>query len=340
MHELGHVLGFDHDDAGAIPVMNGILDAGAHIAQQVIDQQSSDASIVTLPAKSALTDGLGFSTSWIVVRGAADVTADPVGVERSDYSRPFNPGNALAYGGRYAGEFGAYQEFAAMVRIVLPGNRLYFSNFDAREGPAAGTNGAGAPVYSDGNDRLFGDLGNDWIVGGTGKDHAFGGWGDDLINMDDDQTTAGGLNNEPDTATSCEDVAYGGPGRDVHIGNTGGDGLVDWGGEFNSYLVPFPPFGAGTVSRHLAPGIMEYLLKLSRTDGADRTRAADAGADPLRNGEPNGELGMVIQSDFAWAGLSTPASATSQGQPATCWSSSRTTRSASATTVCNAVLFP
>ena len=65
MHELGHVLGFDHDDAGAIPVMNGTLDAGAHyqlgtagntaaslglagfftgadIAQQVIDQQSSD----------------------------------------------------------------------------------------------------------------------------------------------------------------------------------------------------------------------------------------------------------------------------------------------------------
>jgi hypothetical protein len=30
MHELGHVLGFDHDDAGAIPVMNGTLDAGAH----------------------------------------------------------------------------------------------------------------------------------------------------------------------------------------------------------------------------------------------------------------------------------------------------------------------
>jgi hypothetical protein len=172
MHELGHVLGFDHDDAGAIPVMNGILDAGAHIAQQVINQQSSDASIVTPPAKSALIDGLGFSTSWIVVRGAADVTAGPVGVERSDYSRPFNPGNALAYGGRYAGEFGAYQEFAAMVRIVLPGNRLYFSNFDAREGPAAGTNGAGASFYSDRNDRLFGDLGNDWIVGSAAQRRA------------------------------------------------------------------------------------------------------------------------------------------------------------------------
>ena len=37
---------------------------------------------------------------------------------------------------------------------------------------AAGTNGADASVYSDGNDRLFGDFGNDWIVGGTGKDSA------------------------------------------------------------------------------------------------------------------------------------------------------------------------
>jgi hypothetical protein len=256
MHELGHVLGFDHDDAGAIPVMNGTLDAGAHyqlgtagnaaaslglagfsagadIAQQVIGQQSSDASIVTPPAKSALTDGPGFSTSGIVVRaislldytvGAAAVTG---AAERSDYKRPFNPGNALAYRGRNAGEFAAYQEFAPMVRIVLPGNRLYFSNFDAGESPAAGTNGAGASVYSDGNDRLFCDLGDDWIVGGPGKYHAFGGWGDDPFNMDDDQTTAGGLNNQPHTATSYEDVAYG-SGGDVLIGNAGADRLIDW----------------------------------------------------------------------------------------------------------------
>ena len=29
MHELGHVLGFDHDDAGTMPVMNGTLLPGA-----------------------------------------------------------------------------------------------------------------------------------------------------------------------------------------------------------------------------------------------------------------------------------------------------------------------
>ena len=75
--------------------------------------------------------------------------------------------------------------------------------------------------------------------------------------MDDDQTTAGGLNNQPDTATSYEDVAYGGAGRDVLIGNTGGDRLIDWVGVFNSYLVPFSPFGAATISRALAPGIID-----------------------------------------------------------------------------------
>ena len=37
-------------------------------------------------------------------------------------------------------ELGAYQEFASMMRIVLPGNRLYFPNFDAGEtGPQAPT---------------------------------------------------------------------------------------------------------------------------------------------------------------------------------------------------------
>jgi hypothetical protein len=52
--------------------------------------------------------------------------------------------------------------------------------------------------------------------------------------MDDDQTTAGGLNNQPHTATSYEDVAYGsggdayGSGGDVLIGNAGGDRLIDW----------------------------------------------------------------------------------------------------------------
>jgi Ca2+-binding RTX toxin-like protein len=52
-------------------------------------------------------------------------------------------------------------------------------------------------------------------------------WGDDLININDELTIAGGLNNQP-AATYYQDVIYGGAGRDVLIGNTGGDRLIDW----------------------------------------------------------------------------------------------------------------
>jgi len=211
------------------------LFTGADIARQISVPQLSDASIVTPQAKSTLTNGLHFSTTWMVVRGISlfDHTVDAAAVtgaaEPSDYKRPFNPGSALAYRG-YAGEFGAYREFASMVPIT--GKGLYLSNFNPGQGWNAVTNGAGASVHSDGNDRLFGDLGSNRIVGGHANDHAFGGWGDDLIKMGDDQTRAGGLNSPPATATSNEDVAYRGTGRDVLMANTGGDRLIGWVGGF------------------------------------------------------------------------------------------------------------
>jgi hypothetical protein len=84
------------------------------------------------------------------------------------------------------------------------------------------------------------------------------------------------------------------------MGNTGGDRLIDWAGEFNSYLVPFAPFGLGTVSRALQPQISEFLYALSASDGVDLTRITDTGTGPLRNGEPDGELGLVRQQDDDW----------------------------------------
>jgi hypothetical protein len=44
---------------------------------------------------------------------------------------------------------------------------------------------------------------------------------------------------------------------------------------------------------------VDYLLYLSRADGADLTRAADTDTDPLPNGEPDGELSVAIRKDFA-----------------------------------------
>ncbi len=203
------------------------------------------------------------------------------------YAVPVNAGNTLAYSAQ-TGEFAGYDEYQPMIRIAG-----FVLNFDL-EGP---TVAGSATIRSDGDDRIFGDHGNDWLVGGTGRDTAYGGWGDDLLNLDDDQHEDGNLNQTPDTHTSYEDRAFGGAGRDVLIGNTGGDRLIDWVGEFNSYLVPFAPFGNATVSRTLQPQLAEFLYALSESDGADQTLGNDS---DLRNGEPFAELGLVRQQDSVW----------------------------------------
>lgn len=210
----------------------------------------------------------------------------------SFYASPVNPGDVLGYADRRAGEFAAYDEFDPLAKIAG-----FLLNFDAAEGPLVS---GSTTIHTDGNDVLFGDTGNDWLVGGTGRDNLYGGWGDDLLNTDDDLETNGGANTTTDSHVTYEDRAYGGAGRDVLIGNTGGDRLIDWVGEFNSYIVPFAPFGAATISRTLQPQLPEFLYALSKADGADPTRASDTGADALRNGEPVGELGLVLQKDFSW----------------------------------------
>ena len=219
-----------------------------------------------------------------------------------------NRGNVLRFAEARADEFLAYDEFNPMRQVFLnadgtpsptPTSSPFLLNFNAGEGPAVA--GSTPQVFTDGNDMMFGDLGNDWMVGGTGRDWMFGGFGADLLNADDDQTSAGGENNVPDgPQSSYEDFAYGGAGRDVLIANTGGDRLIDWVGEFNSYLVPFSPFGMSTISRMISPALQQFLYDLSRGAGADRTRAADTGADPLRNGEPCGQHIGYLCGDLVW----------------------------------------
>ena len=234
------------------------------------------------------------------------------------YTNTANTGNVLHYGEERAGEFAAYNEFDPLRKILVDDNGIFTEdgtgsefllNFEAADpgAPMVGTGTDGeTPVYSDGNDIIFGDLGNDWLVGGTGQDHIFGGWGDDLLNADDDHDSTAGsgdsrANNTPDgPVSSYEDIAYGGAGRDVLIANTGGDRLIDWVGEFNSYLVPFAPFGPFTISRAPQPQIAEYLYALGASDGADPTVYADTGTGQDRNGEPYAELGVVVQKDFEW----------------------------------------
>ncbi|HEY3003212.1 MAG TPA: hypothetical protein VGJ44_12765, partial [Kribbellaceae bacterium] len=257
------------------------------------------------------------------------------GLVRSDWTRPYNAGDMLHFGSdtnpwnsnhhnaARLGEFFLYDEFDPRRTILFntttfqtwktgtpPTSGQYFLNFDATDGTANGRtvygciqtapNGtclASAFRATDGDDVLFGDLGSDWIVGGTGRDNIFAGYGNDISNADDDLSTDGWLNDVVDTHPTYLDRTYGGGGIDIHYGNTEGDRLIDWVGEYDSYLVPFSAFGILTVSRQVEPTLPEFLYALSRSMGADRTRAVETGASAARNGEPYGELGLVIQQD-------------------------------------------
>ncbi len=248
-------------------------------------------------------------------------------VTESDFAHPFNPGNPLGFKpnvikGVDQGIFALYDtnggdkgKSDALRKIMLttsgtlsktgnvPGanNLTWFLDF-ANEGPddTFWVPTGGPQVPTDGDDRIFGDLGNDWVVGGTGRDMMFPGWGNDLVNADDNLETNGGLNNRTDTNPSYNDLVYGGAGLDVMIANTGADRMDDFVGEFNSFYVPYSNFGLPTVQRLPNPGLIDFLLQVAKNDGADLSLAAQYSADPTRNGEPFGELGMVLQQDAAW----------------------------------------
>ncbi|MEB3339666.1 hypothetical protein [Okeania sp.] len=189
---------------------------------------------------------------------------------------PVSDFNPLAYDPA-SRKFFAYDAENPRVKI-----EDFLLNFEA-------TDAAGEKI-DDGKDRIFGDLGNDWLVGGTSNDRMFGGLGDDLLNADDNHDSNDGLNNSPDEPEFADaDFAYGGGGLDVMIANTGGDRLFDWSGEFNSFLVPFSPFGQPTIVRSPSPHVVEFLFELGQASGSDRNLT-----------EPYGELGLVTQKDDLW----------------------------------------
>ncbi|MCA9170974.1 MAG: hypothetical protein KDB23_25045, partial [Planctomycetales bacterium] len=234
-----------------------------------------------------------------------------LGTIRIDYTVPTNPGNLLMFQsdtgtGNELGEFALYDPTSPMRKILLATDgtaattgQEYFLNFTPTgEGTLVDSNGN---VWSDGDDVLFGDLGNDWLVGGTGLDNHYGGYGNDLLNADDDLSTANGANTSSDTHATYADRAIGGAGHDILIGNTTADRLVDWAGNFNTYAVPFSQNGNPAISRELAPQLSDFIVTLAASDGADPTRAADDGTDPARNGEPAGELGLVRPQDADWS---------------------------------------
>jgi len=237
----------------------------------------------------------------------------------SDFAHPYNPGNPLGYNTTTT-MFDLYDHHDPLRKILLNADGTlsktgsggnWILNFDQTEGLPdkywiQGTTYKG--VKSDGDDHIFGDLGNDWLVGGTGRDTMYAGWGDDMLNLDDNLNTNGGLNNATkkpkntgtDTNPSYEDLAFGGAGIDVFLINTNGDRAMDWSGEFNSFFTPFAQYGSMSVSRFLQPAMPDYLYAMSKSDGADQTLAVQYVSDPARNGEPFGELGLLTSRDDAW----------------------------------------
>ncbi|MFL6035274.1 MAG: Calx-beta domain-containing protein, partial [Gaiellaceae bacterium] len=243
--------------------------------------------------------------------------------QRSDFFHPYNAGNVLGYNPVTSDpRFSMFALFdptnALRETLLTPGTGALYTgaidpnqqtvagvyhnwllNFDSNEGPVdtqwvVGSTYAGVPT--DGNDMLFGDLQNDWVVGGSGRDVGFLGWGDDVGNFDDKLSTNNGQNDLVDTNPSWEDWALGGAGRDVLIGNTGGDRLVDWSGEFNSYMGPFSPYGEPTTTRLYNNQIADFAYALAKSAGADQTLTGRGGT-AARNGEPYGELGLLNQQD-------------------------------------------
>jgi Ca2+-binding RTX toxin-like protein len=244
---------------------------------------------------------------------------------------PFNPGDILQYEQGDSAWFRLFNQFDPLRTMLVDvnGDRVdqadvvltaglpewfregtserifeFLLNFDPTSG-VPDERFSTEPQMSDGDDVIFGNLGNNWIVGGTGRDHLWGGDGNNVLNADDNPwTTIDGAdpiaNNVADPYQAYSDIVFGGAGRDALLGNTGADRLIDWIGEYNSYSVPFRPFGSPHISRQNSPALHAFLSDLARADGADQTLGIERGGDADRGGEPYGEIAMVIQRDPQW----------------------------------------
>jgi Ca2+-binding RTX toxin-like protein len=154
-------------------------------------------------------------------------------VVRSDWTRPYNPGDLLHYGPHSSdplvlARFAMFDPAHPYTKVLVNG-QTFFLAVD----PGAGPKLPGATVPSDGADTIVGDAGNDWLVGGTGRDGLWGGIGDDLLDADDDPGTDGGLNIRTDDNPDYADHADGGAGRDILLGNNARDVLTDTDGNYD-----------------------------------------------------------------------------------------------------------
>ena len=93
---------------------------------------------------------------------------------------------------------------------------------------------------------------------------------------------------------SNADIAYGGAGTNILIGNTSEDELFGWSDDV--FVLPFNHAGDDTVIDNPNPTAAQFVLNLALSLGDDPVTTGD----PARDGEPYGELGMVLPSDSLW----------------------------------------
>src|SRR4029077_20542934 len=79
-------------------------------------------------------------------------------------------------------------------------------------------------------------------------------------------------------APAWEALTCGAAGQDIFFAGTGGDRLIDWVGNHNSYYVPFSQFGMPAGARTVMPFLPDFLYALSKSDGADQTLGPRADA--------------------------------------------------------------
>ena len=135
---------------------------------------------------------------------------------------------------------------------------------------------------------IFGDLGNDWLVGGTGKDTISAAGATTCSTPTTSSPRTARSTTPPDTHARYEDRAYGGAGLDILIGNTGGDRLIDWVGEFNSYIVPFARSASPRSAARSSRSCPSSCTPCRPATAPTRRATTDTGAvvTGRRNGEP------------------------------------------------------
>ena len=151
---------------------------------------------------------------------------------------------------------------------------------------------------------IFGDLGNDWLVGGTGNDTLWGGWGNDLLQRRRQAARRRHRTRAPVSTTHpTAQLQLRGPRLrrrrprhpDRQHRRRPADRLgrrVQHATSCRSRRSASPPSAART-----SRSCPSSSTRCPRSQGADPTRATDTGDDPARNGEPDGELGLVTQKD-------------------------------------------